>query len=345
MTGAAEGPRAHVLAGPHPGRVAVELLRNRVLAYRDVHLELVAGDHLSPPLRRLLEAGALPGGRLHVGTASADRSLAASLSRRATVDDVAGRSGRRAPSGGRLRLAVIELEAGPDDLRLPFGPGEGTLDELVLVASAARASRVDEVVDAYRDRLGPSPRVVVVLGTSPSRGAGRTLVVVPGTGERRGDRHALAGSAAVRVRAAECLCAQEDPVAVLLTGFSGWTDGPSEAEQMRRLWRGPRTCPVLVDEAARDTAENAIFTVPIARAIGDIDRLTVVVSWWNSWRTALFFAAALRGTGIELRLRISWRGGPHGRMARVSLGGIPLMRRHWLEGLRFRAEGPADAAS
>ena len=55
--------------------------------------------------------------------------------------------------------------------------------------------------------------------------------------------------------------------------FSGWSanGGPSEAAQMRALWRAPAG-ELVVEETASTTAENASRTLPVLRAhnVGDV---------------------------------------------------------------------------
>src|SRR5438067_13559632 len=92
-------------------------------------------------------------------------------------------------------------------------------------------------------------------------------IVVPGNGM-------LARDGAYRIsRSCKRLVAEAERLAgrrsARLVAFSGWAPdgGPSEAEQMRALWRGPAV-ELVAEETATTTAENAARTLPILLARG-----------------------------------------------------------------------------
>jgi hypothetical protein len=92
---------------------------------------------------------------------------------------------------------------------------------------------------------------------------------------------------------------------------------------MKAEWTLPEI-PALLEDAGRDTAENASRSLPIIRAIGDIRRVTVVTSGWHI-RTPYFFAPYRM---LGLKLSFAWT--PHGpwpRMLAHELREAPAMRR------------------
>ena len=82
--------------------------------------------------------------------------------------------------------------------------------------------------------------------------------------------------------------------------------------------------PAVLEDAGRDTSENASRSLPIIHAMGDIRRVTVVTSAWHL--RAPYFFAPYRAFG----LRTSFRFTPHGdwpRMLMHELRHLPAMRR------------------
>ena len=82
--------------------------------------------------------------------------------------------------------------------------------------------------------------------------------------------------------------------------------------------------PALLEDAGRDTAENASRSLPIIRAIGGIRRVTVVTSSWHL--RAPYFFAPYRAFG----LRLSFRFTSHGSWPRMlwhELRNLPALRR------------------
>lgn len=126
-----------------------------------------------------------------------------------------------------------------------------------------------------------------------------------------------------RLRRARRQAQAEPPLAVILTGYSRTPDGLSEAEQMKARWTDA-DAPALLEDAGRNTAENASRSLPLIRAMGDVRRVTVVTSGWHL--RAPYFFAPYRLFG--LRLSFSWT--LHGRWARMlahELREAPAMRR------------------
>ena len=114
-------------------------------------------------------------------------------------------------------------------------------------------------------------RLVAVLGYSTLRGA---------------DLHPIG---AARLEAAERVAGGAD--AVLLSGWSRRRHRPSEAELMRRAWRGPDVL-LLADGDARTTAGNARAVAAAARERG-ADEVVLVTSSWHARRARLLLRALL----------------------------------------------------
>lgn len=101
-----------------------------------------------------------------------------------------------------------------------------------------------------------------------------------------------------RLRHAETIAAEAD--AVVFSGWSRAAGDDGEAELMRQAWNGPEV-PLVSETSARNTAENAAGIAAIARRLR-ADEVVVVTSRWHAPRARLLVRAALRGTGIPVRL-------------------------------------------
>jgi hypothetical protein len=153
------------------------------------------------------------------------------------------------------------------------------------------------------------------------------VIVVPGTAADRGGVHALTPEAFGRLRRAEDLARQGAVRAVILSGWNGpAARGLTEAEQMLRAWSGPDV-PIICDEAARTTAENALCAAAIIGALGEVSEVIVVASWANALRLRLAVRAALRPLGVRARLSTVWGSG-HGASWRPGLTGLLRLRQH-----------------
>lgn len=124
----------------------------------------------------------------------------------------------------------------------------------------------------------------------------RRVVAVLGFSARRsGDLHPVC---AARVRRAGELATADD--VVLLSGWARSRGARSEAELMRREWRGA-AARIVLDDGSRHTAENAVHAARVARDLGAAEVL-VVTSRWHAPRAALFFRWYLRGSGVGVRV-------------------------------------------
>jgi uncharacterized SAM-binding protein YcdF (DUF218 family) len=79
-----------------------------------------------------------------------------------------------------------------------------------------------------------------------------------------------------------------------------------EAELMRVAWAGPDVV-LLCDPGARSTVDNARNVAAAVRKLG-AKELVVVTSRWHRLRAGILLRAALRGSGI--RVRIASTNGP-----------------------------------
>jgi len=225
----------------------------------------------------------------------------------ASLDEAArlGRimKGLRALSGGRPPLAVLH----------PGGesPPPDASDVMVLPGA--------------EQRIPGTARTVIrcVVG-----GGGGPVIIVPGTGcvDARG-RYILSASADGGLDAAQALASSHNRSVVILSGWSGGHAGPTEAEQLREAWNGPHNTPLLLDPAARTTAENTVNAVLLAGALSGRHELIFVAPWGNALRQALLARAAARGTGLHTRQHVVWDGAHLGTL-RPGITGLAFMRRH-----------------
>ena len=112
---------------------------------------------------------------------------------------------------------------------------------------------------------------------------------------RRGDTlHAVC---AERLRHAEQLVGDAD--AVLLSGWGRRRrrNCAGEAELMRTAWNGGDV-PLIADDEARSTVENALGTAVTARRLDATD-VTVVTSRWHAFRARALVRAALPGVAVR----------------------------------------------
>jgi uncharacterized SAM-binding protein YcdF (DUF218 family) len=104
------------------------------------------------------------------------------------------------------------------------------------------------------------------------------------------------------VAEAQALAARVAPDAVVFTGWAP-EGGPSEAEQMRALWRGPAV-ELVVEETASTTAENATRTLPLLLERG-IREAIVVCAPVHLPRARWIFRVVYGAYAIETRFRVA----------------------------------------
>ncbi|HEU0024816.1 MAG TPA: 6-phosphogluconolactonase [Thermoleophilaceae bacterium] len=209
--------------------------------------------------------------------------------------------------------------------------------ELLMLASGpAKAAALRAMLEGERGPACPAsllrdhPRLTVICDSAAagslqrreSWSSDRVLVVLGHREPSVSPEHRISDESRARLRRAEREAGLHPPRAVILTGYTR-AGGLSEAEQMKEAWSLPGV-PVLLEDAGRDTAENASRSLPIIRAIGAIRRVTVVTSAWHI--RAPYFFASYRVFGLRLGLRLA-RGGSWPRMLWNELLHLPAMRR------------------
>jgi DUF218 domain len=311
----------------HPARIgllAAELVANRVRARPWARLVL-PDDHAA--------AGMYAALRVH----AADGSLPM---RDATVsgpeDELRGidvGTIRPLEDGEPIDLVVSEAHAPTARLDareiILLASGENEADAL---AAAVEALREHPLLTVIADEAAASG-----FPSHPGQSSDRALIVLGHREPGISAEHRISDETRARLRRAERECRADPPRTVIFTGYTRTPRGLSEAEQMKAEWMLPQI-PALLEDAGRDTAENASRSLPIIRAIGDIRRVTVVTSGWHI-RTPYFFAPYRM---LGLRLSFAWT--PHGpwpRMLAHELRQAPAMRaeRHRAMGeMRLPAE-------
>jgi hypothetical protein len=230
----------------------------------------------------------------------------------------------------------------------------GARELLVLVSGPAKARALQAMLEREQSPNCPAsllrdhPRLTVICDTEaagllqPRRSwsSDRAVIVL---GHRESDvspEHRISDESRARLRRAERACRRDPPRAVILTGYTK-TGGLSEAEQMEAEWFLPGT-PAVMEDAGRNTAENASRSLPIIRAIGEIRRVTVVTSSWHV--RAPYFFAPYRVFG----LRLSFRFTPHGNWPRMllhELRNLRVMRRERRQAMAEMRLPPEPALS
>jgi len=195
---------------------------------------------------------------------------------------------------------------------------------LMLVSGEAKGEALRAMLedrqsdDVPASLLRDHPRLTVVcdraaarlLTPRPSWSSDHAVVVLGHREPGSSVEHRISDESRARMRRAERECRREPPRAVIFTGYTRTMSGMSEAEQMKAEWTLGDT-PALLEDAGRNTAENASRSLPIIRALGDIARVTVVTSAWHV--RAPYFFAPYRLFGLHL----SFRWTSHGNWLRM----------------------------
>jgi glucosamine-6-phosphate deaminase len=207
---------------------------------------------------------------------------------------------------------------------------------LLLVSGEAKAEALRAMLEGERGPQCPAsllrdhPRLTVVcdldaarlLRVGPSRNSDRALIVLGHREPAISAEHRISDESRARIMCAVAECRSEPPRAVILTGYTRTARGLSEAEQMKTEWPLPEV-PTLLEDAGRDTAENATCSLPLIRAIGDVRRVTVVTSVWHIRAPYLF--APYRALGLRLSFAPEFHG-PWLRPLRSELRKLSSMR-------------------
>ena len=206
--------------------------------------------------------------------------------------------------------------------------GLGTLyrarELIVLVTGAVKAPALRAMLE---EPVGPAcpasllrdhPRLTVIcdrdaarlLTRRPEWSSDRVLVVLGHREPGISAEHRISKESRARLRHAAGLARESAVRAVVLTGYTS-TGGLSEAEQMKTSW-DEHQAPALLEEAGRDTSENASRSLPILLALGEARHVIVVSSAWHI-RVPWFFAP-YRDFGLHVSYRPSFAHGSWPRM-------------------------------
>jgi glucosamine-6-phosphate deaminase len=199
--------------------------------------------------------------------------------------------------------------------------GLGTLlaarELILLVTGAQKAEALAATLEGRRGPQFPAsllmvhPRLSVIcdreaaqlLAPRASWASDRVAIVLGHREPTISAEHRISAESRARLRRAARLSRRDPPRAVILTGYTR-TGGLSEAEQMEAEWGGDP--PALMEDAGRDTAENASRSLPLISALGGVRRVTVVTSAWHL--RAPYFFAPYRGFGLRVSFRFTLRG-------------------------------------
>jgi hypothetical protein len=206
---------------------------------------------------------------------------------------------------------------------------------VVLVTGAAKAGALRAMLEGDPGPHSPAsmirghPRLSVICDRDAARlltpraswSSDRVAIVLGHREPNISAEHRISDESRARLRRAARLCRSRPPRAVILTGYTR-SGGLSEAEQMEAEWTGD--VPALMEDAGRDTAENASRSLPLIRALGGVRRVTVVTSAWHL--RAPYFFAPYRGFGLRVSFRFTLRG-RWARMLWHELRHIRRMRR------------------
>jgi uncharacterized SAM-binding protein YcdF (DUF218 family) len=111
----------------------------------------------------------------------------------------------------------------------------------------------------------------------------------------------LAGTRRRLVAEAERIARRLHVKVAVLTGGAPH-GGASEAELMRKLWRGPDGVELVLEETASTTAENAARTLPLLLARG-VDDAVVICAPLHVARARWIFRRVYGAHGIHVRVR------------------------------------------
>jgi len=242
------------------------------------------------------------------------------------------RAGRPADAVPMFRAAIAmwrqslgethpSVLAGLNNLGAALGEA-GDLAAAEPVLREALRLRTQVLGERHADVASSHNNLAGLLRRRPNWSSDRALIVLGHRERIIGPDHRISRESRARLRRAARECRHDPPRAVILTGYTR-TGGLSEAEQMEEEWSVPGV-PAVLEDAGRDTAENASRSLPIIRAIGEISRVTVVTSAWHL--RAPYFFAPYRVFGMRLSFRFSARGN-WPRMLWHELRQLPAARR------------------
>jgi uncharacterized SAM-binding protein YcdF (DUF218 family) len=173
------------------------------------------------------------------------------------------------------------------------------------------------------------------------KAAGRVIVVL-GYHEIGDDgRHGISPICRAAVRRAEALAAEAPPRAVIFTGWSS-TGGPPEAEQMAAEWQGRNDVTLIREPQAVNTAENAVRSLELVRAIDGASEIVLVCSIRHFPRVRFFFDRLYRSHGYVTRYRYVVRPLPSLPLWHHELLSLVRMARDRRRALRLLEDAQGD---
>jgi uncharacterized SAM-binding protein YcdF (DUF218 family) len=176
----------------------------------------------------------------------------------------------------------------------------------------------------------PSRETRTTRSCAPDR-----VIVVLGYHELGDDgRHGISSICRAAVRRAEALAAEVPPRAVIFTGWSS-NGGPAEADQMADEWQGPRDIALIREPHAVNTAENAVRSLALVRAIEGAAEVVLVCSIRHFPRVRFLFHRLYRRHGYATRYRYVLRPLPSLPLVRHELRSIIRMARDRRRALRL----------
>ena len=174
-------------------------------------------------------------------------------------------------------------------------------------------------------------------GSTHRSGAPASVIVVLGYHEFGDDgRHGISSICRAAVRRAEGLAANAKvpPRAVIFTGWSS-DGGPAEADQMAEEWTGRRDVSLIREPRAVNTAENAVRSLELVRAIEGASEVVLVCSIRHFPRVRFFFGRLYRSRGYRTRYRYVFWPLPSLRLVGHELSSITRMARDRRRALRL----------
>jgi DUF218 domain len=184
-----------------------------------------------------------------------------------------------------------------------------------------------------RDAIEAKRRVDLELGSPEG-----DVIMVPGTARTIDGSHTVTAETFGRLRRAEKIAMQRPIRALILSGWNGGIENcRSEAAQMLDAWRGPQV-PIILDEAARTTAENVLWAASLAYTLGSVHKIEIVAAWVSAVRLGLATFFAFRKTKISTRLSVVW-GCVQATSWRPSIVGLVYLKRHLKNGRYFILNG------
>ena len=225
---------------------------------------------------------------------------------------------------------------------LAFSPRtlDGLGNRVEIISAASDGGRRISQANAFR-LMARVVRMPARKARSTRRsGAADRVIVVLGYHEFGDDgRHGISSICRAAIRRAEELAADAKPAprAVIFTGWSS-DGGPAEVDQMAEEWAGRRDVFLIREPRAVNTAENAVRSLELVRALEGASEVVLVCSIRHFPRVRFFFGRLYRRYGYRTRYRYVVRPLPSLPLVRHELSSIVRMARDRRRALRLLDE-------